>query len=192
MSAVVRRSPARTAAVAGLALLLAAGLHLLAAPAASATPYCGQVWGSQPEVVGSAPGGQLRAVRTGRHECFDRIVLDAVHFVSSYSVQYVDVVTEQGTGAAVPVRGGARLAIVPNVGHALWPTPATGASMADVGGYRTFRDVVWAGSSDRVTTIGLGVRARLPFRTFLLPGPGNGNRLVVDVAHQWCDTGTTC
>ena len=34
-------------------------------------------------------------------------------------------------------------------------------------------------------TIGLGVRARLPFRVFTLTGPGSGSRLVVDVAHRW-------
>nr|WP_280956330.1 hypothetical protein [Cellulomonas flavigena] len=39
---------------------------------------------------------------------------------------------------------------------------------------------------------GLGVRARLPFRAFVLAGPGSGSRLVVDVAHQWCETGHTC
>jgi hypothetical protein len=35
------------------------------------------------------------------------------------------------------------------------------------------------------TEIGLGVRARLPFRVFPLAGPGDGSRLVIDVAHRW-------
>jgi len=35
------------------------------------------------------------------------------------------------------------------------------------------------------TTIGLGARARLPFRVFTLSGPGQGSRLVIDVAHRW-------
>jgi hypothetical protein len=29
------------------------------------------------------------------------------------------------------------------------------------------------------------VRARLPFRVFVLRGPGSGSRLVIDVAHRW-------
>jgi hypothetical protein len=45
--------------------------------------------------------------------------------------------------------------------------------------------VGWAGSFEGQTTLGLGVRARLPFRAFVLPGPGSGSRLVVDVAHRW-------
>lgn len=36
-----------------------------------------------------------------------------------------------------------------------------------------------------ISKFGLGVRARLPFRAFTLPGPGNGTRLVIDVAHRW-------
>jgi hypothetical protein len=42
-----------------------------------------------------------------------------------------------------------------------------------------------AGSFEGQTTIGLGVRARLPFRVFTLDGPGNGSRIVIDVAHHW-------
>ena len=34
--------------------------------------------------------------------------------------------------------------------------------MPNVAGYRTFRQVAWAGSFEGQTTVGLGVRARLP------------------------------
>ncbi|WNB85836.1 hypothetical protein [Cellulomonas sp. ATA003] len=36
-------------------LSLIAGLNLLVAPAASAHPFCGQVWGSHARSVGSCP-----------------------------------------------------------------------------------------------------------------------------------------
>ena len=39
--------------------------------------------------------------------------------------------------------------------------------------------------SDHYTTLGVGVRARLPFRVTMLPGPGGHTRLVLDVAHRW-------
>ena len=55
----------------------------------------------------------------------------------------------------------------------------------NVAGYTTFRQVAWAGSFEGQTSIGLGVRARLPFRVFTLAGPGGGSRIVVDVAHRW-------
>jgi len=34
--------------------------------------------------------------------------------------------------------------------------------------------VAWAGSLEGASTVGLGVRARLPFRALVLPGPGGG------------------
>ncbi|HWH28155.1 MAG TPA: hypothetical protein VNU26_04190, partial [Mycobacteriales bacterium] len=63
--------------------------------------------------------------------------------------------------------------------------PADRRQLVDVAGWRTFRQVAWAGSYEGYTSLGLGVRARLPFRVFVLDGPGDGSRLVVDVAHRW-------
>ena len=57
-----------------------------------------------------------------------------------------------------------------------------------MGGYDTLRSVVYGGSFEGTTVFGVGVRARLPFRVFTLPGiPGsaNGTRVVIDVAHLW-------
>ena len=92
----------------------------------------------------------------------------------------------------MPVAGGAILNIVvyapayDNEGKAT-VDPAT-VSSTGVAGYRTFRDVEWAGSFEGQTTVGLGLRARLPFRVFSLDGPGDGSRLIVDVAHRWRPT----
>ena len=55
----------------------------------------------------------------------------------------------------------------------------------NVTGFRTFGQVAFLGTHEAQTQIGLGVHARLPFRVFLLAGPGDGSRLVVDVAHRW-------
>lgn len=55
-------------------------------------------------------------------------------------------------------------------------------------GFRTFRQVAWAGTFDGESTVGLGIRARLPYRVILIVGPswnGEDRRLVVDVAHRW-------
>lgn len=91
--------------------------------------------------------GQVLAVRTGRHECYDRLVIDRAS-----NAQF---------------------------------TAQPGQEIADVAGYSTFREVAYGGSFEGYTTIGLGVRARLPMRTFTVPGPGNGDGFVVDVAHHW-------
>jgi hypothetical protein len=66
--------------------------------------------------------------------------------------------------------------------------PADPSEAVNVSGFRTFRQVAFAGSFEGQSTIGLGVRARLPFRVFTLaalPGSEQGPRLVIDVAHRW-------
>jgi hypothetical protein len=175
---------------AALIWLLAAVMVGLVAPPASAAPYCGIRWGSLPEGVDTMSTGQLVDVRAGRHRCFDRLVLDVRGDVSGYAVHYVDQVTMDASGERVPLRGGARLEVVSRVpaydesGNSTY-VPASRSNLVNVNGFRTFRQVSWAGTFEGQTTIGLGVRARLPFRVFLLDGPGDRSRMVVDVAHRW-------
>ena len=63
--------------------------------------------------------------------------------------------------------------------------PGDRAELTDVQGYQTFRQVALLGETADTTTIGLGVRARLPFRVFLLGSRNEDFQLVVDVAHRW-------
>jgi hypothetical protein len=173
-------------------LMLTAALAGLVLPAtAQAAPYCGLTWGSTPEQAGnSAParmGAELTAVRAGRHACFDRLVLDIPGGgtrVSSYRVEYVRAVTNDGSGAVVPLRGGAFLQITVGANSEDF-RPANRRELADVAGCTTFRQVAWAGGFEGYSSVGLGVRARLPFRVLTLAGPGNAVRVVIDVAHRW-------
>lgn len=172
------------------AFVLAVGLGLVVPSSAGATePYCGIRWGSTPKYSGVYTGDVITDVRSGRHSCFDRLVVD-LHGgdVPGYNLAYT-AVTEQGSGKEVPLRGAADLQIIVHApaykdGRATY-LPANRNEVVDVTGYQTFRQVAWAGSYEGQTTIGLGVRARLPYRVFVLDGPGNGTRLVVDVAHRW-------
>ena len=184
-----RRVPAYTAVVV-LFLALVGSLGLTAS-SASAAPYCGIVWGSLAKQGGVDTAPTLTGVRTGRHDCYDRLVLDLAGGASAgFHVAYVDAVYRDASGEPVPLRGGARLQVVVHApsfdlnGHPTF-TPANPAELSNVSGYQTFRQVADAGSFEGQTTVGLGVRARLPFRVFILAGPGSGSRLVVDVAHRW-------
>jgi hypothetical protein len=172
------------------ALLAAVGLGILAPGPASAASYCGLEWGSQAK---SAPGmstASVTNVRTGQQSCFDRMVVDVNGPVTGYTVQYVPEIIQDGTGYTIPVYGSARLQVVVNApsydsaGNVTY-NPAAKAELSNVAGYQTFRQVVYANSFEGSTSIGLGVRARLPFRAFTLDGPGSGSRLIVDVAHSW-------
>jgi hypothetical protein len=167
------------------------------APASAATsPYCGITWGSVPKAASAADTEMVNGVRAGRHACFDRLVIDVggqdTSF-GSYDVRYVPVVHEDGSGRAVPVRGAADLQIL--VGAPAYDqygnptfTPADRREAVDVSGFSTFRQVAWAGTFEGRSTLSLGVRARLPFRVFVLAGTPRSDhtpRLVIDVAHRW-------
>jgi hypothetical protein len=167
-----------------LALGVAAVLFGATGGSASAT-VCEMTWGSLPKgALADYSEGPLNGVRTGRQTCYDRLVLDVAGTNFGYRVQYVDEVVQDGSGIPVPLRGGAKIQIIVQAAAAAG-FPATSPELANVSGYTTFRQVAGAASFEGQTTIGLGVRARLPFRAFTLPLDGGGTRVVIDVAHTW-------
>lgn len=180
----------RRTRLAALVLLLCSLLLVPVSPANAAAPYCGIRWGSLDKSAPALSVAPVTGVRTGRHDCYDRLVVDVRGDVGGYTVGYVPRVVADGSGAVVPTRGGAAIQVTvhdPAYDQANQPTytPANPAELRDVTGYRTFRQVAWAGTFEGYTSLGLGVRARLPFRVFTLDGPGTASRLVVDVAHRW-------
>ena len=186
-----RRPRPITAALFALAVAVS-GVAATATPAA-ATPYCGLTWGSTPENTHrGASAGWISQVRAGRHDCYDRLVIDIGDGAGLdwYDVSYVDEVRTDGEGAVVPTRGGASLQVVvfstSQSPYGVFPGTGTDPNeLTNVSGFRTFRQVVWAGEFESVSTIGIGTRGRLPFRAFTLPGARGDLRLVVDVAHAW-------
>jgi len=185
-------TPRSRLAIRSLAVAVAAGVLPVAAATSSAqaAPYCGIRWGSLAKSAPTMVQGPVTNVRAGRHTCYDRLVVDLRGRAPGYTLKYVSNVYTEGQGAVVPLRGGARLLVVAKApsytssgGTAF--TPRNQAEVVDVTGYRTFRQVAWAGTFEGQTSLGVGVRARLPFRAFTLDGPGTGSRLVIDVAHRW-------
>ncbi|GAA3506348.1 hypothetical protein GCM10019016_134630 [Streptomyces prasinosporus] len=152
---------------------------------------CPTGWGSLARTDDDATTTPVRDIRTGRHACYDRMVVDlpgAGRDGLGYSVRYVDRLRQDGSGRPLPVAGGAVLevrvtapAYDPETGEPAYPARA-GRPLpgVDLTGYRTFRDARFAGSFEGETQVGLGVRARLPFRVLELP-----DRVVIDVAHGW-------
>jgi hypothetical protein len=188
----------------GVALVAAAVLSggLTGSAQASPTyygdqPFCGQVWGSLPEgQQWTTSEAVVTDVRAGRHVCFDRLVIDLrgpADGAPSYDVRYVDHVHQPGSGASVPLEGGAALRVLvgaPAHDGGYQPTfhPDEDGDAVSVDGFDTLRQVAWAGSFEGQTTLGVGTRARLPFRVFTLlgqPGDDQAVRLVIDVGHRW-------
>ncbi|MDK1475803.1 hypothetical protein QNO07_20680 [Streptomyces sp. 549] len=184
----------RSASVLSIMALLGAGLTLASAPAATSAS-CSTTWGSLPKSSAASTHRPLENIRTGRHDCFDRMVFDVRGATSStpvgYRVQYVSELRQDGSGKRIPVSGGAVIEVRvaapsydPETGSPTYPGRAGRAlPNVDLTGYRTFRDARFGGSFEGDTQVGLGVRARLPFRAFQ-----TGGRVVVDVAHTWASS----
>jgi hypothetical protein len=157
----------------------------LAAPAA-----CSTDWGSGVKSVTDADARPLRNVTTSRTTCYDRMVFHISGAMGrlGYNVGYVDAFHQDGSGDPIPVGGGAILQIYVSApsydpvtlrqtyaGRAAKPLPGVNLT-----GYKTFRDTRFGASFEGQTQVGLGVRARLPFRVLQ-----SGDKLIVDVAHRW-------
>lgn len=182
---------------ASTAALMVATLAVAAVPAdattttTTQTTVCPTGWGSVAKTRSAATTESLTDIRTGRHACFDRMVVDVPGAGTSglgYSVRYVSRLHQDGSGNYIPVGGGAVLevrvaapAYDTDTGKPTYPVRA-GQRLkgVDLTGYRTFRDARFVGSFEGDTQIGLGVRARLPFRVWVAT-----DRVVVDVAHNW-------
>ncbi len=179
-----------------LALAVAPAVALTSATTATATTAttCATTtagWGSLTTSLNRMTAAQITNVRAGRNACFDRMVVDLSGKGAGYTVRYVSQVLTEGKGEVLPLRGGARLQVVIkapaysiNTGTSTY-NPANSRELVSVTGFSTFRQIAFGGTFEGYTTIGLGVRARLPMRTFILSGPGTGSRVVIDVAHHW-------
>ena len=181
----MRTMSRRRAGAVALATAIVAPLGATAATStAAAAPYCGIYWGSLAKTSSNQTRAAVTGVRSGQHACYDRLVFDLGRGSGKvgYNVRYVSTVRSPSSGLPVPVSGGARIQITVTA-PATKRIPANGTLAYS--GWRTFRQLKWVTSFEGYTDFGLGVRARLPMRAFVLSGPDGGQRLVVDVAHRW-------
>lgn len=186
-------------AVSAALVLAGAGSIGAAVPSGAAMPglgttasasACSTAWGSGVKSADEAGAVPLRNVTVSRGECFDRMVFDVPGASGrvGHHVSYVEAFRQDGSGDPIPVRGGAILQIFVSAPSydpvTLRPTYSGKAGKplpgVDVAGYRTFRDTKFGASFEGQTQVGLGVRARLPFRVLQ-----SGDKLIVDVAHTW-------
>ena len=144
--------------------LVALALGLSAAafvPAATEAAGCAVVWGSLEKGAGEVdevdPGPPLFDVRAGRHECYDRLVVDVRGQVTDFHVEYVAAVTGLASGDPVPLRGGRFLEVIVGAddrdaaGNLTYPR-AGQSELVTVAGFSTFRQVAWADPRGRDRT----------------------------------------
>ncbi|MFH8597056.1 AMIN-like domain-containing (lipo)protein [Streptomyces rimosus] len=188
-----RLGTALTAVVLAGAAVSATAVSATAASATGAAPAaaCDTAgWGSALKSADAGAHKPLTNIRTGQHDCFDRMVFEvptAGGKPVGYRVGYVKELHQDGSGDLIKVGGGAILEIRvaapsydPGTGRTTYPgkagKPLPGVNIA---GYRSFKDTRFAASFEGDTQIGLGVAKRLPFRV-----TQQNNQLIVDVAHS--------
>jgi hypothetical protein len=140
-------------------------------PAKTAPPVasdpCTRSWpsGTGPQVAQlQAAPVDLVGARVGRHGTCDRVAFDfsglsGVSF--GYHVEYVPVVTQDGSGDPVPVKGNAFL-------HVIIDGAMPDGDLADAINYArdwpALREVKYAGWFEGHHTIAIGVKERVPFK----------------------------
>ena len=107
-----RKTIRRSAAALALGLAAATAPAAIGATTASAAPYCGITWGSLAKTNATMNVTSVAGLRAGRHDCYDRLVIDQKGKATGYDVRYVSVVTQDGSGNPVPVAGGAALQVI--------------------------------------------------------------------------------
>ncbi len=163
----------------GLVATLAASalvvLPILCTPAAAATL---PDFGSEPVQDTSSPGGSsITDIRVGANDGFDRFVVEFEGDIGAYFVSYVDQVTQDGSGAVVPVDGSAFVQVSLNG----IPREPQAPQQTIEAGLTGLIQVVGAGAGFEATvSYGLGTAQAAGFRVFTLTEP---TRLVVDIAH---------
>ncbi len=142
---------------------------------------------TEPDTEDASDGARLvnTDMRFGRHDGYDRIVLDLDGAgAPGWRAQYVDSPLGQASGEVIDVDGGAYIDVLiqgimypgEEEGQPEYTGPAVIAPPA--GG--AIREVRWAGIFEGTLQLVIGVESEQPFRVFMLEDP---LRVVVDVQH---------
>ena len=126
----------------------------------------------------------VRDIRVGRHDGFDRVVLEVGgEGRPGWDVRYVDVASSQGSGDAVEVAGDAVLQVtVTGAGYPYDTGVEEYSADAPLSApdTETVTEVVFDATYEGTTVAFVGTQRQLPFRVYLLDAP---TRLVLEVAH---------
>ena len=158
------------------------------AVSASSVAAIGPVWPIEPRTIAAAGSRQglpvLKAIRTGRHGSYKRLVLEFTASYGAANVRYVPVVRADPSDKVVPLKGRSFLQVVVHGAVARWSaTPITpyGGPSTVTPGYPTLKQVSISGDFEAVLGFGVGLARTAGFQVTRLRSP---DRLVVDVAER--------
>ena len=160
---------------------------VIALPAQAATTSaatCSTHWGTGARHKHQMVQTKVREVRAGKHTCFDRLVIDlGAGRAPGYNVHYVRAFHADGSGKLVPTKGKAKLLVVIQA-PAANGFNASKRHLVSVAGFASFRQVAGLGSFEGITSMGIGLKAKTPFRVLEFKNAAHKFVLVVDVAHR--------
>jgi hypothetical protein len=150
----------------------------------------GPVWPLEPRTLSAAPGltsaPVLKAIRTGRHDTYDRLVFDFSGRYGTVRVSYVPIVHEDPSDQTVPLLGNAFMQVIVDSAYAGWAgqKPAYTGPQSVTPGYTALKQVTISGDFENMLSFGIGVDRVAGFQVMRMTGP---DRLVIDIAHppQW-------
>ncbi len=164
--------------------LSAAAVALPAQAATTAPAACSTHWGTGPRHKDQMVQTRVRDVRAGKHTCFDRLVIDlGAGRAPGYNIHYVRAFHADGSGKLVPTSGKAKLLVIVKA-PAANSFDASNRHLVSVTGFASFRQIAGLGSFEGITSIGIGLKAKTPFRVLEYKNAAHKFVLVVDVAHR--------
>lgn len=145
----------------------------------------GPVWPLEPRNLSAAypsTAPVLKAIRTGRHDTYDRLVFDFSGKFGPVRVRYVPIVHADPSDFTVPLQGNAFLEVTVQSAYARWggQTPSYGGPNSVTPGYPTLKQVTLSGDFENVLSFGVGLDRTAGFTVTRMTGP---DRLVIDAAH---------
>ncbi len=140
------------------------------------------LWSSNPVTKPATGRGTLVAVRAASHDGYDRITFEFTGARPGYAIKYVPRVTQDASGAPVPLIGQAFMSIVfmGAQAHNDSGEPTYTGPHRITTDFSSLKQAAFAGDFEGYVSFGLGLDDRVGFRVLELSNPA---RIAIDVAN---------
>jgi hypothetical protein len=153
-------------------------VSIAAAPSGASTSVWRTTGTSWTNPAALAP--KVTNIRYATHPNFDRVVIDISGRLPGYRTGYTRHHTYDGSGEAVPIRGGLWIALHPAYAHRNDGTSTYVGPRIARPGFRTLKAVAFTGDFEGYVSFAFGLADHAPYRIIRLHDP---QRIVIDFRH---------